>query len=162
MHLQKLLDQHKRRYRERFLKKFAQVNRLTVKEAKETFADQIEDYIREKYSALEEIVEEIQNKEAPLLLNICRDPNGEKCPICDSNRPNIQKIREDYQEKIHYMEIWDSTPGIALYHVIFQGEGEKLLPLTAVVHQGDVKKYWAGQAVPPEEYTKYLDPLLKL
>ncbi|RJS84354.1 hypothetical protein CW713_02730 [Methanophagales archaeon] len=47
--------------------------------------------------------------------------------------------------QVRFFDIYDSSPEGGLYHIIHQGKGEKLLPLTAIIHKGEVKKILVWQ-----------------
>ena len=81
--------------------------------------------------------------------------------ICERDQPNIEELRQLYGNRIVFLDVYDSSPGGTLYHIIHRsGECEKLLPLTAVIHRGELIKYWSGRPVEVEEYQEYLDPLV--
>ncbi len=118
-------------------------------------------YIHRKYKAVERAVSEITEFKRPVILNISRDPCGEAvCKICERDQSNIEKLQRIYDDRIVFYAVYDSSLEGALYHIIHQGKGEKLLPLIAVIHNGEVKKYWSGRPVEVEEYRDYLELLV--
>jgi hypothetical protein len=80
--------------------------------------------------------------------------------ICERDQSHIEELRRLYGDQTDFYEIFDNSPEAAIYHVISQSEGEKLLPLTAVIYKGEVKKYWSGRPVEVEEYREFLDRLV--
>ena len=134
---------------------------MSMEQVAEEHGDVIERYIQEKYKGVEQVVSKILGFKRPVVLNIRRDPcSDDVCMICERDQPNIEELQRLYGDRIVFYDIFDSSPEGALYHIIYQGEGEKLLPLTAVIHKGEVKKYWSGRPVEIEEYCEYLDPLV--
>ena len=161
MHLKALVSQHKQAFKQKVVQIFAAKHSMSMERVVEEYGDEIERYIREKYRGIQQAVSEIQAFKRPVVLNIRRDPCGDDvCVICERDQPNIEELQQLYGDRFVLYEIYDSSPEGALYHIIHQGEGEKLLPLTAVIHKGEVKKYWSGRPVEVGEYREYLDPLV--
>jgi hypothetical protein len=144
MHLKALVSQHQQAFKQKVVQAFA---------AKRS--------MREKYRGVGQAVSKIAKFKRPVVLNIRRDPCSDNvCMICERDQPNIEELQRLYGDSLVFYAIYDGSPEGALYHVIHQGEGEKLLPLTAVIHEGEVKKYWSGRPVEVGEYREYLDPLV--
>jgi len=161
MHLKALVSQHQQAFKQKVVHAFAKKHSMSMEQVVEEYEDEIERYIREKYRGVEQAVSEIQEFKRPVVLNIRRDPCSDNvCTICERDQPNIEELQRLYGDRFVFYAIYDGSPEGALYHVIHQGEGEKLLPLTAVIHKGEVKKYWSGRPVDVEEYRVYLDPLV--
>jgi hypothetical protein len=79
---------------------------------------------------------------------------------------NIEQVLEEYEDEIERY-IQEKYRGVEQAVSEIQGfkrpvvlNIKKLLPLTAVIHEGEVKKYWSGRPVEVEEYREYLDPLV--
>jgi len=161
MYLKELVSQHQQAFRQKLVQVFAEKHSMSMEQVAEEHGEVIERYIQEKYKGVERAVSEIMEFQRPVVLSIRRDPCSEDvCMICERDQPNIEELRRLYDDRILFFDIYDSSPEAALYHIIHQGEGEKLLPLTAVIHKGEVKKYWSGRPVEVEEYREYLDPLV--
>ncbi|HID19381.1 MAG TPA: hypothetical protein EYP28_00345 [Methanophagales archaeon] len=161
MHLKDLVSLHQQAFRQKVAQAFAERHSMTTEQVLEEQGEVIERYIHEKYKGVERAVSKITEFKHPVVLSIRRDPCGEDvCMICERDQPNIEKLQRVYGDRIVFYDVYDSSPEGALYHIIYQGEGEKLLPLTAVIHNGEVKKYWSGRPVEVEEYQEYLDPLV--
>ena len=161
MSLKTLVSQHQQAFKQKVVHAFAEKRSMNIEQVVEEYRDVIERYIREKYRGVEQAVSEIQGFKRPVVLNIRRDPCSDNvCMICERDQPNIDELQRLYGDRLVFYAIYDGSPEGALYHVIHQGEGEKLLPLTAVIHEGKVKKYWSGRPVGVEEYREYLDPLV--
>ena len=161
MNLKALVSQHQQAFKQKVVQAFAAKHSMSMEQVVEEYEDEIERYIRGKYKGVEQAVSEIQEFKRPVVLNIRRDPCSDNvCTICERDQPNIEELQRLYGDRFVFYAIYDGSPEGALYHVIHQGEGEKLLPLTAVIHGGEVKKYWSGRPVEVEEYSEYLDPLV--
>jgi len=161
MNLKALVSQHQQTFKQKVVQAFAKNYSMSIEQVVEEHEEVIERYVQEKYKGVEQAVSKIQGFKRPVVLNIRRDPCSEDvCRICESDQPNIEELQRLYGDRIVFYDIYDSSPEGALYHIIHQGEGEKLLPLTAVIHKGEVKKYWSGRPVEVEEYREYLDPLV--
>jgi hypothetical protein len=161
MDLRALVSQHQQAFKQKVVHAFAAKHSMSIERVLEVYEDEIERYIREKYRGVEPAVSEIHEFKRPVVLNIRRDPCSDNvCMICERDQPNIEELQLLYGDRLVFYAIYDGSPEGALYHVIHQGEGEKLLPLTAIIHRGEVKKYWSGRPVKVEEYREYLDPLV--
>ena len=158
MYLKDLVSKHRAAFKQKVVQAFAAKHAMSCEQVAEMHGDVIERYVQEKYKGTEQTISKIMEFKRPIVLNIRRDPcSDDVCVICEQDQPNIEELRRLYGDGIVFCEIYDSSPAGALYHVIHQGEGEKLLPLTAVIHKGEVKKYWSGRPVEVEEYREYLD-----
>jgi len=161
MNLKALVSQHQQAFKQKVVQAFAEKHSMSIEQVVEEYGDVIGQYIQKKYRGVEQAVSEIQEFKRPVVLNIRRDPcSDDVCMICERDQPNIEELQRLYGDRFVFYAIYDGSPEGALYHVIHQGEGEKLLPLTAVIYKGEVKKYWSGRPVDVEEYREYLDPLV--
>ncbi|RLG34897.1 hypothetical protein DRN97_01275 [Methanosarcinales archaeon] len=161
MKLKTIVTQHQQAFKEKVVQTLAAKYSMSLERVVEEHGSVIERYIQEKYKGVARAVSKILEFKRPVVLNIRRDPcNDTVCVICERDQPNIEELQRLYGDRVVFYEIYDSSSEGALYHIIHQGEGEKLLPLTAVIHKGDVKKYWSGRPVGVEEYRKYLDVLV--
>ncbi|MCK4399228.1 MAG: hypothetical protein KAV25_09590 [Methanophagales archaeon] len=161
MNLKALASQHQQAFKQKVVQAFAAKHSMNIEQVLEEYGNEIERYIREKYRGVGQAVSEIQGFKRPVVLNIRRDPCSDNvCMICERDQPNIEELQRLYGDRLVFYAIYDGSPEGALYHVIHQGEGVKLLPLTAVIYKGEVKKYWSGRSVEVEEYSEYLDPLM--
>ncbi|MCK4731862.1 MAG: hypothetical protein KAT65_05315 [Methanophagales archaeon] len=161
MNLKPLVSQHQQAFKKKVVQAFAEKHSMSMEQVAEEHEEVIERYVQEKYKGVERAVSKILEFKRPVVLNIRRDPcSDDICRICERDQPNIEVLQRLYSDRVVFYDIYDSSPEGALYHIIHQGEGEKLLPLTAVIHGGEVKKYWSGRPVEVEEYSEYLDPLV--
>ena len=161
MNLKPLVSQHQQAFKKKVVQAFAEKHSMSMEQVAEEHEEVIERYVQEKYKGVERAVSKILEFKRPVVLNIRRDPcSDDVCTICERDQPNIEELQRVYGDRFVFYAIYDGSPEGALYHVIHQGEGEKLLPLTAVIHGGEVKKYWSGRPVEVEEYSEYLDPLV--
>ncbi len=62
------------------------------------------------------------------------------------------------KHSISIFEISEDSLEGALYHVLFQGapDADKKLPLTAIIHNSDVKQVWAGKPVDSLAYASLI------
>ena len=161
MYLKELLSLHQQTFKQKVVEAFAEKHSMTIEQVLKSQGVVIDIYVHGKYQAVERVVTEITDFKRPVVLSIRRDPCGEAvCMICERDQPNIEKLQRIYDDRIVFYDLYDSSLEGALYHIIHQGEGEKLLPLIAVIHNGEVKKYWSGRQVEVEEYREYLELLV--
>ncbi|MBA5942537.1 MAG: hypothetical protein H0M93_04345 [Methanophagales archaeon] len=163
MHLKDLVLNHKAGFTEKVERLFAKKYEISIEQVREEHKAAIEQYIQGKYKGIDRVVSKILEFKLPVVLSIRRDPCSEYvCMICERDKPNIEELRQLYSDRIGFIDVFDSTPEGALYHIIQQhGECENLLPLIAIIYNGEVIKYWSCRPVGVEEYRKYLDPLLQ-
>jgi hypothetical protein len=161
MYLKELLSVHQQAFKQKVVEAFAEKHSMMMEQVLKSQGVVIDNYVHTKYQAVERAISEITEFTRPVVLSIRRDPCGEAvCMICERDQPNIEKLRRIYDDRIVFYDLYVSSPEAALYHIIHQGGGEKLLPLIAVIHNGEVKKYWSGRPVEVEEYREYLDLLV--
>ncbi len=161
MYLKELLSLHQQAFKQKVVQAFAEKQSIKMEQVLKSDGVLIEQYVHSKYHGVERAISEIREFKCPVVLSIRRDPCGEAvCMICKRDQPNIEKLQRIYDDRIVFYDLYDSSPEAALYHIIHQGEGEKLLPLIAIIHNGEVKKYWSGRPVEVEEYREYLDLLV--
>ena len=161
MYLKALLSLHQQAFKQKVVQAFAEKHAMTIEQVLKSQGVVIDHYIHSKYKGVARAVSEITEFKRPVILNIRRDPCGAAvCKICERDQSNVEKLQRIYRDRIVFYDLYDSSPEAALYHIIHQGEGEKLLPLIAVIHNGEVKKYWSGRPVEVEEYREYLDLLV--
>ena len=162
MNLTQLLINHKESFKEKFIEALAKKNSMTVEDVRADLKDFIEQYVDEKYSPISQVVMRINEIEIPVFLNIRRDRMREdKCKICESNEPNVSAIEEKYGNRIEIFEVIEDRPEGALYQIIFHEESEeKKLPLTGVINNGDLIKFWAGKTVDAQVYERFINKYL--
>ena len=161
MYLKVLVSQHQQAFKQKVVQAFAAKHSMSMEQVVEEHEEVIERYVQEKYKGVERAVSKILGFKRPVVLSIRRDPcSDDICMICERDQPHIEELQRLYGNRIVFLDVYDSSPEGTLYHIIHQGEGEKLLPLTAVIHKGEVIKYWSGRPVEVEEYQEYLDPLV--
>ncbi|HEX7574813.1 MAG TPA: hypothetical protein VF360_00405 [Candidatus Methanoperedens sp.] len=162
MNLGDLLKTHKIGFRQKFIEVLARKNSCTPEDAEAEFMDFIEQYVDEKYMHIQKVSDRIIEIEKPVFLNIRRDRMREdKCKICEGNEPNIHAIEKKYCNNIEIFEVIEDRPEGALYQIIFHEEAEeKKLPLTAVIHKGELIKFWAGKTVDSTVYEQYIKKCL--
>ena len=141
MYLKELVSLHQQAFKQKVVQAFAEKHSRSTEQVLKEHEEVIEWYIHEKYKGVERAVSKILEFKRPAVLSIRRDPCSEDmCMISKRDQSNIEELRRLYGDRIVFFDIYDSSPEGALYHIIHQGEGEKLLPLTAVIHKGEVKK----------------------
>jgi hypothetical protein len=162
--LREILDNHKKSFKAKIAESLSSQHSITTDEAIEKFNNNIESMIKSRYTPLEQAVDTICNITQPLVLNLRRDRQREDtCKICESNEPNIEALDKMFGDSICIFEISEDSPAGALYHVLFQGapDDDQKLPLTAVIHNCDVKRIWAGKAVETSVYASLIKKALK-
>jgi len=159
MKLSELLRDHKEKFRQKFIEVLAKKNSLGVEETASEFKDFIEHYVDDRYRALAQIVDRINEIEKPVFLIIRRDRMREdRCKICEANEPNVSEIYRKYGNRIELFEVIEDRPEGGLYQIIFHEEAEeKKLPLTAIINKGDILKFWAGKTVDVSVYEMVLN-----
>ncbi len=161
MNLKTLVSQHQQAFKQKVVQTFAVKYSMSMEQVLKEHEEVIERYVQGKYKGVKQAVSKIAGFKRPVVLNIIRDPcSDDVCMICERDQPHIEELQRLYGDRIGFYDIYDSSPEGALYHIIHRGEGEKLLPLTAIIHKGEVKKYWSGRPVEVEEYQEYLDSLV--
>jgi len=161
--LQKILDEHRQSFKTRLVKSLAAKHSISCDEVMEQLGDSVNNLVESRYAPVKQVVEAICAVPKPVLLNIMRDRQREDtCKICLANEANIQVVDEKYGDSISIFEISEDSPAGALYHVLFQdapGEDKKL-PLSAIIHNCDVKRVWAGKSVDSSVYASQIKKAL--
>ncbi len=161
MNLKTLVSQHQQAFKQKVAETLAEKNSMSIEQVLTIHEDVIERYVQERYKGIEQVVSRILDCKRPVVLSIRRDPcSDDVCQICERDQHHIEALQLWYGDRIDFYEIFDSSSEAAIYHVLYQSEGEKLLPLTAVIYNGEVKKYWSGRPVEVDEYRAYLDRLI--
>ena len=163
LNLQKKLDEHRQSFKTRLVESLAAKHSISGNEVMEQFGDSVDNLVGSRYAPLKQVVEAICAVPKPVLLNIMRDRQREDtCKICLANEANIQVVDEKYGDSISIFEISEDDPAGALYHVLFQGapDEDKKMPLTAVIHNCDVKRVWAGKSVDSSVYASQIKKAL--
>lgn len=163
MDIKLLLQNHKEKFRTKLIEALVAKNSIAKEQVIAEHKDFIEQYIKDKYENVEELIGRITTTERPILLSIRRDRLREdKCKLCEGNQPNIDEITKKYGDSIEVIELFEDKPeGGALYHIIFNEDAEeKKLPLTAIISRGEILKFWAGKTVESAVYERYLKKVL--
>ncbi|MCL7475396.1 MAG: hypothetical protein SCH39_04980 [Methanosarcinales archaeon] len=156
MNLREILQKHKESFQDKLLESLSQKHCIPTEKVMEQFGDNINILVNSKYAPLEQVTDDICNVKKPVLINIRRSRQREdKCKICESNEPNIQALDQMHGTTISIFEISEDSAAGSLYHVLFKGapDEDKKLPLTAIIHNGDVKRVWAGKSVETSVYS---------
>ncbi len=161
MNLKACVYQHQQAFKHKVVEALAEKYSMSVEQVLDKNKEVLERYVRERYKGVMQAVSKIQEYKRPVVLSIRRDPcSDDVCSICKRDQPHIEELKRLYGDRADFYDIFDSSPEAAIYHVIYQNKGEKLLPLTAIIYKSEVKKYWSGRPVELEQYRKYLDPLV--
>lgn len=162
MNLTELLLAHKNSFLLKFQEALAKKNSMTIQQVQSDFRDFIVAYVDKKYEPVTKVINRINEIKIPIFLNIRRDRMREdKCKICEGNEPNIRSVEEKYGNKIEIFEIIEDRPEGALYQIIFHEDAEeKKLPLTAIINNGEMIKFWAGKTVDAAVYERYINRVL--
>jgi hypothetical protein len=159
MQLRDLVSEHQQVFTQKVVQILAAKHELSVENVLKRYDEVITRYVQGKYQGVERAVSRILECKRPVVVSIRRDPCSEDvCIICERDMPNIRELQQLYGDRIAFIDFYDSSPEGALYHIINRSsEGEKLLPLTAIVQNGEVLKYWSGRPVEVKEYREYLE-----
>ena len=161
--LQKILNEHRQSFKTRLVESLAAKHSISCDDVLVQLGDSVDNLLESRYAPLEQVVEAMCIVPKPVLLNIMRDRQREDtCKICLANEANIQVVDEKYGDSISIFEISEDSPAGALYHVLFQdapGEDKKL-PLSAIIHNCDVKRVWAGKSVDSSVYASLIKKAL--
>ncbi len=162
MQLRDLVSEHQQIFKQKVVQMLAAKHGLSVENVLKRYDEVIMRYVQGKYQGIERAVSKILEFKRPVVMSIRRDPCSEDvCIICERDMPNIDELQQLYGDQIAFIDFYDSSPEGALYHIINRSsEGEKLLPLTAIVQNGEVLKYWSGRPVEVKEYREYLEPVV--
>jgi len=163
MDLREILHKHKESFKKKLLESLSNQHSMPTEEVMKQFGNNIETLINSKYTPLEQTVDDICTVKKPVVLNIMRDRQREdKCKICEANETNIQALDQLHGNAISIFEISEDSAAGAIYHVLFTGatDEDKKLPLTAVIHNCDVKRVWAGKKVDVSVYNGLIHKVL--
>ncbi len=163
MNLNKILDEHRQSFKTRVVESLADKHSISCDEVLVQLGDSVDNLLESRYAPLKQAVEAICAIPKPVLLNIRRDRQREDiCKICQANEAKIRAVDEMYGDSISIFEISEDSPEGALYHVLFQGapDADKKLPLTAIIHNCDVKRVWAGKSVDSSVYASLIKKAL--
>jgi len=163
LNLHKILDEHMQSFKTRLVESLSTKHSISCGEVLIQLGDSVDNLLESRYAPLKQAVEAICAIPKPVLLNIRRDRQREDtCKICQANEANIQAVDEKYGDSISTFEISEDIPEGALYHVLFHGapDADKKLPLTAIIHNSDVKRVWAGKPVDSSVYTSLIKKAL--
>ncbi len=163
MDLREILLKHKESFKKKLVESLSHQHSMPTEEVMKQFGDNIEILVTSRYAPLEQIVDDICAVKKPVVLNIMRDRQREdKCKICESNEPNIRALDQIHGNAILIFEISEDSAAGAIYHVLFTGapDEDKKLPLTAVIHNCDVKRVWAGKKVDVSVYNGLIHKVL--
>lgn len=119
----------------------------------EEVSDIVSGFLRDTYGPAVEIAESISSKKQPVMLFIGR----EGCAICQRSKPELDLFLQDHSDLEPVLLDYSRPEGL-LYHMIQQGESG-LLPLIAMIFQGDIRMVFTGQCIHPEVYERYYEGL---
>jgi hypothetical protein len=119
----------------------------------EEVSDIVSWFLKYTYGPAMEIAESVSSKKQPVMLFIGR----EGCAICQRSKPELDLFLQDHSDLEPVLLDYSRPEGL-LYHMIQQGESG-LLPLIAMVFQGDIRMVFTGQCIHPEVYERYYEGL---
>lgn len=119
----------------------------------EEVSDIVSGFLKDTYGPAMEIAESISSKEQPVMLFIGR----EGCAICQRSKPKLDLFLQEHSDLEPVLLDYSCPEGL-LYHMIQQGESG-LLPLIAMIFQGDIRMVFTGQCIHPEVYERYYEGL---
>jgi hypothetical protein len=119
----------------------------------EEVSDVVESFLKDTYGPAQKLARDICNKERTVLLFI-----GKKdCNICKRCLPDIEHFLKEHKELEPIMLDYTQAEGL-LYHMVQQQE-KGMLPLIAMIAQGDIKLFFAGECIGQAAYEKYYHDL---
>jgi hypothetical protein len=115
----------------------------------EEVCDVVSEFMNDTYGPAVEIAESISGKIQPIILFIGR----EDCAICQRSKPLLDKFLKNHSDLEPVLLDYSRPEGL-LYHMIQQGE-TGLLPMIAMIFQGNIRMIFTGECVHPEVYERY-------
>jgi len=103
-------------------------------------AEVVESFLKDTYGPAEKLAEVIQSKERPVLLFIGR----KDCIICQRSQPYLEKFLR-YRKDLEGVLLDYSLPEGLIYHIILP-QGERMLPMIAMIFQGSIRMIFKGSA----------------
>ncbi|MGA9099382.1 MAG: thioredoxin family protein [Methanotrichaceae archaeon] len=116
--------------------------------------DVVSGFLWDSYGRALNMAEAISRKDKPVLLFIWR----KGCAICQKSKPELEKFIQAHSD-IDLVTVEYSDPEGLLYHMINQEENG-MLPMIAMIFQGNIKTVFTGECIHPEVYEKYYKDLL--
>jgi hypothetical protein len=110
-------------------------------------------FLKDTYAPAMELAESISSKKHPVMLFIGR----KDCAICRRSKPELDLFLKGHDDLEPVLLDYSRPEGL-LYHMIQQGE-KGLLPLIAMIFQGEIRMVFTGECVHPEVYERYYDGL---
>ncbi len=110
-------------------------------------------FLNDTYGPAVQMAESISSKKKPVVLFIGRDG----CPICQRSKPQMDIFLQEHSELEPVLLDYSRPEGL-LYHMIQQGESG-LLPLIAMIFQGEIIMVFTGECVHPDVYERYYNGL---
>ncbi len=115
----------------------------------------VESFLKDTYGPALKLANDICGRERTVLLFISR----KDCAICKRCRPDIERFLLDHKELEPVMLDYSQAEGL-LYHMI-QQQDKGMLPLIAMIVQGDIKMIFTGECIGQDAYEKYYHDLHK-
>ena len=111
--------------------------------------DSVSEFLANTYGPALGKAEAISRKDKPVLLFIWR----KGCSICQKSKPELEKFIQAHSD-LDLVTVDYSDPEGMLYHMINQEE-KGMLPMIAMIFQGNIKVVFTGVCIHPEVYEKY-------
>jgi hypothetical protein len=119
----------------------------------EDVCDIVSQFMKDTYGPAAKTAERISDKKQPVVLFIGR----EDCAICQRSKPELDRFLKDHSDLEPVLLDYSCPEGL-LYHIIQQGESG-LLPMIAMIFQGNIRMIFTGECVHPEVYEHYYNAL---
>jgi hypothetical protein len=134
-------------------KKLAEELAEKYRVSEDEVSEVVESFLSDTYGPAQKLAGDICGKEMPVLLFI-----GKKdCAICKRCLPDFERFLQEHKELEPIRIDYSQAEGL-LYHMI-QQQDKGMLPLIAMIAQGDIKMFFAGECIGREAYEKYYHDL---
>jgi hypothetical protein len=109
----------------------------------------VESFLNDTYGPALRLAYDIHVRERTVLLFISR----KDCVICKRCRPDFERFLVDHTDLEPVIIDYTQAEGL-LYHMIQQQE-KGMLPLIAMIVQGDIKMIFTGECISQDAYENY-------
>jgi hypothetical protein len=116
-------------------------------------SDNVSDFLKKAYGPAEELISALSRCEHTVVLFIGR----KGCAICQKSQPGLERFLKRHGD-VKLVKLDYSDPRGMLYHILHQ-EKTGMLPLIAMISEGQVKMIFTGECILPEAYEKYYNSI---
>lgn len=112
-------------------------------------SDNVSSFLKKAYGPAEELVGSLCRCKHTVVLFIGR----KGCAICQRSQPELESFLKRHGD-VRLVKLDYSDPRGLLYHILHQ-EKTGMLPLIAMISEGQVKMIFTGECILPEAYEQY-------